>query len=416
MQGRGWFGGWEGGRGDRVWYRRDGRVLAVCSLQRTAGCVGCWESPLPLMITEARFENFKLLRKVDLRLGRFQVVVGGNGSGKSSILEGLHYLLQVADAKGRTAGAKERLPELFRGEREPKVLCSWPLTDSPSFSLGCTSSDGLHFAIRWAKQVSLLASLDAWSVQEDGPPSSMYSVPKVLPSVVRLRLEASRLAADHYSEDEKPRIEYDGTGLASVVQELQGARDGRFDQLEADLRKVVPAAKRIRTVRAKITRREKIRITVDGQESWSEQLREFAGARIEVEWGDIGWIPARHLSEGTLLALGLCAVVHHEPPSLVLLDDLDKGLHPKAQRDLVAMLRAVCDARPGLQILATTHSPFVVDEFAPADVLVVASVDGKSSQVRLLSEHPNMAGSGQYLETGEFWSAVGETWVVGKTP
>lgn len=235
-----------------------------------------------------------------------------------------------------------------------------------------------------------------------------------LDSVALLRLSVSELAEEHYSDDQNPRVEHDGTGLASVLQELQNARDGRFERIEADLQKVVPGARRIRTTRAKIVRREKIKITIDGQDSWSDQEKTYIGAGIEVEWGNVGWVPARHLSEGTLLALGLCTVLHHRPPSLLLLDDLDKALHPKAQRELVQLLRTILAGNDQLQILATTHSPFVVDEFAPEDVLVVASLDGNSSQVRRLSEHPKANDKKQYLETGEFWSAVGERWAAEK--
>ncbi len=202
--------------------------------------------------------------------------------------------------------------------------------------------------------------------------------------------------------------------MASVLQELQSARDGRFDAIEAELRKVVPAAMRIRTTRAKIVRRERIRISVDGQESWTEQRREYTGACIEVEWGGMGWVPAAHLSEGTMLALGLCTVLHHRPPKLILLDDLDKALHPKAQRELVALLRSAIAANDQLQILATTHSPFVVDEFAPEDVLVVAAGKDGSSYVRRLSDHPGWADKSRFLKAGEFWSAVGESWVAEK--
>lgn len=47
------------------------------------------------MIQEVSFTNFKSLRRVDAHLGRFMVIVGPNGSGKTSILDGLYYLAQV---------------------------------------------------------------------------------------------------------------------------------------------------------------------------------------------------------------------------------------------------------------------------------------------------------------------------------
>lgn len=386
------------------------------------------------MITKVHFQGFKLLRDVEFELGRFNVLVGENGTGKSSVLEGLHYLLQMAapamPGDGEPGG---RLQAMFSGHRRMELLGSQP---DPGFVRISIESSAAHlFAFAWDSSLATNSSGPfRLELQRAGHPEGprhgdihnpnlkslfgqmiLTDVSRLgLDSVVRLRLDATQLANDHYSDDQNPRVEYDGTGLASVLQELQNARDGRFDKIEADLQKVVPAARRIRTTRAKIVRREKIKITVDGQDSWSDQEKTYIGAGIEVEWGNVGWVPARHLSEGTLLALGLCTVLHHRPPSLILLDDLDKALHPKAQRELVQLLKQVLASNPQLQILATTHSPFVVDEFAPEDVLVVASVDGTSSQVRRLSDHPKWSDKKGYLETGEFWSAVGERWVAEK--
>jgi len=47
------------------------------------------------MIKNVSFTNFKSLRRVDAEVGRLMVIVGPNGSGKTSILDGLHYLAQA---------------------------------------------------------------------------------------------------------------------------------------------------------------------------------------------------------------------------------------------------------------------------------------------------------------------------------
>lgn len=383
------------------------------------------ETPLP-MITKVKFEGFKLLRDVEFALGRFNVIVGENGTGKSSILEGLHYLLQVAaPTRKRQFSVLERLQALMAEAGGPPAFCSKPAASR--FSLGLATKGVRDLHVAWQTDGNGEATASVYFDPDGSTEGSravarrdamLFQSPEFtslgLDSVALLRLSVSELAEEHYSDDQNPRVEHDGTGLASVLQELQNARDGRFERIEADLQKVVPGARRIRTTRAKIVRREKIKITIDGQDSWSDQEKTYIGAGIEVEWGNVGWVPARHLSEGTLLALGLCTVLHHRPPSLLLLDDLDKALHPKAQRELVQLLRTILAGNDQLQILATTHSPFVVDEFAPEDVLVVASLDGNSSQVRRLSEHPKANDKKQYLETGEFWSAVGERWAAEK--
>ena len=377
------------------------------------------------MITKARFTNFKLLRDVEIPLGRLNVIVGVNGVGKSTILQGLHYLLQLGGVfhrSGMTVG--ERMNWLFQGPRDPGNLLSKPDTDEfaisaagdqfREFALLCSrpraAGGGTRFDMRFHSRIP-----GANARMASGSSDFFVELaPLGLDSVARVQLNAPRLAEDHYSDEKAPRIEYDGEGLASVLQEMLTARDGRFEAIEADLAKVVPGVRRIRSTRARIVRTEKVRVSIDGHDSWSEQQREYTGSGIEVEWSKNGWIPASHLSEGTLLALGIVTILHHRPPRLLLLDDVDKALHPTAQRDLIGFLKQIVQARPEVQILATTHSSYVVDQFEPEDVLVVGRADEYSSNVRRLSEHPTWRKQRDYLQPGEFWSAVGESWVAEK--
>jgi AAA15 family ATPase/GTPase len=48
------------------------------------------------MIDRAHFENFKSLQNVTLHLERFTALVGANGCGKSSVLQGMYLLSQHA--------------------------------------------------------------------------------------------------------------------------------------------------------------------------------------------------------------------------------------------------------------------------------------------------------------------------------
>ena len=90
---------------------------------------------------------------------------------------------------------------------------------------------------------------------------------------------------------------------------------------------------------------------------------------------------------------------------------LDLGLHPKAQRNLIPMIRAILDENPDLQIVATTHSPYIVDELDPEEVRVTwAGEDGITTCARL-DEHPDLERWKDEMWPGEFWSLVGEQWV-----
>jgi predicted ATP-dependent endonuclease of OLD family len=96
---------------------------------------------------------------------------------------------------------------------------------------------------------------------------------------------------------------------------------------------------------------------------------------------------------------------------LLLLDDIDRGLHPRAQRALVTLLHTIQQSRPDLQIVCTTHSPFVLDLFDPADVRVMRRDPEGLAHCQELIRHPNWPKWQSTLKAGEFWSFVGEDWV-----
>lgn len=68
-------------------------------------------------------------------------------------------------------------------------------------------------------------------------------------------------------------------------------------------------------------------------------------------------ISARSLSDGTLRFLGVLVGIRTAPPgSVILLEDIDAGLHPTRIKLLVEYLEAAIK-RQRIQIIATTHSP-----------------------------------------------------------
>jgi predicted ATPase len=88
-------------------------------------------------------------------------------------------------------------------------------------------------------------------------------------------------------------------------------------------------------------------------------------------------ISARSLSEGTLRFLGIFAALRAiDPGPIVLLEEIDTGLHPKGIHLLVQFLEQVVRARD-IQVIATTHSPVVLQwlsEPALRDVVVFGRV------------------------------------------
>ncbi len=82
------------------------------------------------MIQNASFRNFKSLRHVDVEFERLTVFVGPNASGKTSILEGLHYLLR---------GSPAFVTQQFQGPRDPRLIFSRGVSEE-EMQLACFGS------------------------------------------------------------------------------------------------------------------------------------------------------------------------------------------------------------------------------------------------------------------------------------
>ncbi|NEP45564.1 MAG: ATP-binding protein, partial [Okeania sp. SIO2H7] len=174
-----------------------------------------------------------------------------------------------------------------------------------------------------------------------------------------------------------------------------------------------PEVKKLGVKRAKVAVDRQRLIEVDGKSISYEQSQEVVGQEIVLDMKSGDRIPAHAISEGTILALGLLSVLMNPtPPNLVLLDDIEQGLHPKAQRELMSVFKEIIEANPNLQIIFSTHSPYIVDELTPSQVHVLSNSKSGFSYAKRLDEHPDVEWAKQTLTTGEFWDAEGEDWVV----
>lgn len=108
------------------------------------------------------------------------------------------------------------------------------------------------------------------------------------------------------------------------------------------------------------------------------------------------------LSDGTLRFIALTVLLllpaELRPVGAVLIDEPELGLHPKALSVLAGLIRS---ASAEVQVICTTQSPTLLDNFAPEEVAVVEREAGNSVFRRLVSEE---------LEAWKDDYTLGEMW------
>lgn len=324
------------------------------------------------MIAAVRFRNFKALREAAVRLEPFNLFIGPNGSGKTSLIQALLRLRTLA---GLPAVHGHDLP----GQRPdgPQIEFHFaPPFQNVRVTLGC-NSDELVCNLLVVDHPPGIAGEGEWEE-------------------LRTRLQGIRaFLFDHYAMA-LPAKRSDGAELASNAGNLAAVLARRREQ--------VPAAMALL------------------EEDFRRILPEFAGldfgaagdGRVELAArlaGSNERVAADSLSQGTLYLLATLTLAHAPaPPTVVCLEEADRGVHPR-------LLREVCDAlyrlsyprdagleRAPVQVIATTHSPYLLDQFKehPEEV-VLASKDGHAATFMRLSERPDLLDLMKDAHLGDLW-------------
>ncbi len=347
------------------------------------------------MISKVLIRNFKCLRDVLIDLERFTVFVGPNASGKSSVLQALELLCRFFHIDHPQQVEVELTQSVSQGVIGQVELAGVVNGKAYGYRSQTPSSAPIRkhtTHVQWGGEGrGVASSFDAsdwkrWKAAQSG------TVP--LPLSVLLRLEASKLIHSNTSSPDPTIMAPDGSGLHSALASMALNDPDSWQELQANLRRIIPTIRRLRHTK-------------------TATMHQFTALLFDTIGADS--LPANQVSEGTLLVLGLLAALHASGrPSLVLLDDLDRGLHPKAQKELIELLRGLLATNPDLQIVATTHSPYMLDCMGTNEVRMTFLGDDGATVCAALTSHPKYPKWKDEMTPGEMWSLFGEKWLVEK--
>lgn len=320
------------------------------------------------MIQRVSLTNYGPFASAELNLAPLTVVVGPNASGKSKLLELLHFF-----GSGRP-DLKGLIPRMKR-----------------------KGSEELQFTVR-----SSAGEETVWG-SSSGNRTETDKRWKALPVTLFLRLSPETLRSPSYIDSEEPFIRPDGYGLATTLVFLKLNDIDTFNRLLNQIRDIVPTFEDLRF------RRTRVPLPNGGEPYGDELIFDMKSAPD---------LTPDAVSDGTLLTLGLLTCTmeftrRHKAESgylLFLIDDVERGLHPRALAELVAQLRRLTETTRA-QILATSHSPYLLDALKPEEVRLTGFLEDGSVTIKALSDHPDFDRWKDEMTPGEIWSMVGEDWI-----
>ncbi|MBF0236021.1 MAG: AAA family ATPase [Desulfamplus sp.] len=151
-----------------------------------------------------------------------------------------------------------------------------------------------------------------------------------------------------HMRDYKPfsdTLQFDGSNIAGVLAGLESQRKEDVEKILTHYLKDLP---------------EK-----DVKRVWTEPVGKFktdAMLYCEEGWGTQKYeVDARGMSDGTLRYLAIVtALLTRKEHSLLIIEEIDNGLHPSRARILIDMLKTLGQKR-NIDIVVTTHNPALLD-------------------------------------------------------
>lgn len=377
------------------------------------------------MITELRLRNWKSFFDATLFIDPITVIIGTNASGKSNIFDALKLLsalaspIDIMDIAKNVRGGAEGI--ILRGEQ----MCNLTITME-----GDKSSEQLIYEVALAfdeqrniyiKDESLILattkrnlvmferkeqdemnkSLVSVALYTEGKPryqnfSAKTSVLSQIEYVncVR-RIKDSTLAVVNNLRKIRlsnpiPERMRDFAPLSKTIAEDASDLAGYLANLDEELKSVTYEAilkylKPLPDRDIKSIRADKIPMTDKAMLFCTEEWT--AGHTQEQS--------ALGMSDGTLRFAGIIAMlITAEDKALILLEELDKGVHPSRAKNLVKMLKEIGKQKK-LDIICTTHNATFVDELGPQMIPFISYIkrneENGCSDIHLLEENDQLA-------------------------
>ncbi len=324
------------------------------------------------MIAAVHFRDFKALRSAAVKLGPFNLLVGPSGSGKTSLIEALLRLRALSGLPAVHAHQLKGQPATG-----PRIDFHFdPPFQNVRVTVGCNADElscdllivdhppGIEGEGQWAELRTQLQGIRAYLFD----PTAM--------GMPAMQAEGGELSSN-------------GGNLAAVLAHRKQLAPAALEQLESEFSRIMP-------------------------EFAGLDFRALEGDRVELSAplaGGKETVSAGNLSQGTLQLLATLTLAHApQPPAFVCLEEADRGSHPRMLREVRDALYRLSypqdagETRAPSQVIATTHSPYLLDLFKehPEEV-VLAHKQGNAASFSRLAERTDLLELMKETNLGDLW-------------
>ena len=331
-------------------------------------------------------QGFKSIRELkDLELSNLNVIVGANGAGKSNLISFFKMLRALIDGQlnryVRDSGGIEDL--LFSGPKEtPKMSFEtrfgargFRFTLVPTPNSGCAIEDEARFYQH--------GNAGWWELGDSDSGQS-----KMVAEVTNQRPDAKYSKPIYDAIASWQIYHFHDTSASAPMRKYEIVQDRKV--LRSDAANIGPFLLRLRensedAYQAII---DAIRLVTPFFDDFVLEPSEFGEDRkVNISWRQKGSdypMQPHHLSDGSIRFICLAtALLQPNPPSTIIIDEPELGLHPAAIEVLAELIQLASERT---QVIIATQSPALINQFQIEDILVVNRKEGASTFERLKEE------------------------------
>lgn len=315
------------------------------------------------MITRLHLQNWKSFKDSVVYIDPLTFLIGTNASGKSNVLDAFLFLHLLM--KGNTL---EDAAESIRGGEE------WIIRKGQKWTrLTVTiEKDGQNYdyAVEIMKDKVGLKFIENDIYSQD----VIAVVRDALKSV--FVLNPNPQAMRNYSKLSK-ELRMDAGNIAGVLAALKPEEKTRLEEKLTQYVKPLPE----RDI-------NKITAVTVGLAATDAMLYCYE------DWNPNQAVDAKGMSDGTLRFIAIIvSLLTLKEGSLLIIEEVDNGLHPSRAKELVKVLREISVERH-IDVLCTTHNPVLMDELGNQMIPFISFVkrdDEGNSYIHLLEDKDNLA-------------------------
>jgi len=354
------------------------------------------------MIISVHIENFKCFKEFDIDLGPFNVLIGPNDSGKTAFLQAL------------MVGTYHI--------HEPWLMDE--LTDTIGISTGSSNF--------WQKRTSVpirmrFRATSKWA--GDKPEWPFLDIESrddnALVSEVKGEENAPSDWAEQRPNDVGWRTEWFGEAIGKAVYFAFDPRDLRKPSRQTeDMFRMTCTGECFATFLDDILRQDRPAFAAL-EEKFYERFPDYSRISIDKtgRGHDVAYVlrfetrhdqvlPAEAVSNGVMLSLAYLALCYRpDPPKVLVIEEPEAGVHHASLQQIVTTLRELSDQKH-VQIVLTTHSPYLLDCVEPEEVRVFAKDGQGAVHATKLSDHPDVERMKKHFMSGEIWTGLSEEDIV----